>query len=183
MFDHAMDVRAVTLVMRGARAYGYFGLNSVALLVESGSPVMLVSGVTNKAGELCAVSTGGSIQLAPCLDVLAGGKGDDVFQFGEDGLLHSLAGGCVVSSDGALRIGSCETASQADDGRAMFDLTNSGQIRIGVGDLCVVASGHVLATATCVEASKSSSAADKFFAFNYLACCRPTCAASSAGSR
>merc|ERR1712137_1194137 len=86
------------------------------------------------------------------------------FQFGKDGLLHSLAGGCIISSDGALRIGSCETASQADDGRAMFDLTTSGQIRIGVGDLCVVASGHVLATATCVEASKSSSAADKFFA-------------------
>merc|ERR1712137_202739 len=81
-----------------------------------------------------------------------------------DGLLHSLAGGCIISSDGALRIGSCETASQADDGRAMFDLTTSGQIRIGVGDLCVAASGHVLATAICVEAGKSSSAADKFFA-------------------
>jgi len=163
MFDRVVEARAVTVVMRGSRSWGYFGLNAAALLAESGS-VMLVSGVTTEGGELCAVGAGGAVQLAPCLDAVASGSGADVFEFGEDGLLHNSVGGCVSLSNGALIIGSCRAASQADDGRAKFELTSSGQLRIGVGNQCVVAEGKHLAATTCDEAAKSTSAADKFLA-------------------
>lgn len=41
MFDTARSVKAVSIVMRGPQSWGYFGINSAALVAESG-PFMLV---------------------------------------------------------------------------------------------------------------------------------------------
>jgi len=41
MFDTPLNVKAVTISMRSPLSWGYFGINSVALLAEPG-PYMLV---------------------------------------------------------------------------------------------------------------------------------------------
>merc|ERR1712216_187460 len=56
----------------------------------------------------------------------------------------------------------CRSARQADDGRATFRSTAVGQLRIALGNNCVVASGSGLAIQDCSIAGQSEKSADKF---------------------
>jgi hypothetical protein len=170
MFDHILSVRAVTVVMRGPRAWGYFALNSATLLAEPG-PTMLVSGMTAPDGELCAVAQSGGVSLTPCIEAVAGGAGTEVFRFIGEGLLASSAfpDECAVLADGdstgggRITMTSCRSAQKAEDGRAIVRGTAKGQLRMALGGLCVVARARGLAVQDCGSAGQSENAADKFF--------------------
>ena len=103
MFDNPLSVRAVTLVMRHPRAWGYFGLNR-ALLIAAPAPSMIVSGMTHMEGELCVVSsnTGGQAFLSPCLSALRMGSSEGVFVLSEAGELATASNPerCLVVADG-----------------------------------------------------------------------------------
>ena len=101
MFEAALAVRAVAIVMRSPRSWGYFGLSRAALLAEPG-PIMIVSGVSASAGEMCLSASGNAdVQLKPCLATIAAGDGSDIFEFTSQGELQNVASGaCVTSTDG-----------------------------------------------------------------------------------
>merc|ERR1719198_2178791 len=188
MFDKVLAVRAVTVVMRGPRAWGYFALASVSLLAEPG-PTMLVSGMTAPNGERCAVAQSGGVSLTPCVGAVAAGTGAEVFRLTGEGLLSSNAfpDECAVLVDGDATDGGhialtpCRSARQAEDGRAVFASNAAGQLSIALGGLCVIARGGSLAVADCGSASKSENAADKFF-FIAVPEFDPTCADAARSS-
>lgn len=100
MFPNPIVVRAITLVMRSARPWQYFGLTRLTLLAAPG-PVMIVSGVTADAGELCLAAVGGrSVSLRPCLQTIAIGDGTDIFQFSSKGQLENIGSHeCVILNE------------------------------------------------------------------------------------
>lgn len=101
MFGAPVAVRAVTLVMRSPRSWGYFGLSRAVLLAEPG-PIMIVSGASSAAGELCLVVVGGAdIALKPCLACIAAADGADIFKFSSQGQLVNIASQtCATFADG-----------------------------------------------------------------------------------
>merc|ERR1711970_1249355 len=72
MFDAPRSVKAVSVTMRSPQSWGYFGINSAALIAEPG-PFMLVSGITSTDGEQCLVAGASGIPLEPCLEAIAAG--------------------------------------------------------------------------------------------------------------
>ena len=103
MFSAPVVVRAVALVMRLPRPWVYFGLNQAALLADPG-PVMIVSGSSSVAGELCLVVAGAAlsqdgapIALKPCLSSIAAGDGADIFKFTPQGQVVNLASQMCVT--------------------------------------------------------------------------------------
>lgn len=170
MFDLPQNVHAVTLVMRGPVPWGYFGLNSVALLVAPG-PTMLVSGRASEEGELCLAATATGVALSDCLGAIASGLGNEVFSWNEDSQLVasggqsclSLASGDAVGG-GRLVLQDCAEAMEAGDGRSTFELTAQGQLKLThMGNYCVVASPASARVEDCETASEAAEAADKFF--------------------
>jgi len=171
MFEKPTAVRAVAVVMRGPRAWGYFGLNSVSAIAES-SPSMLVSGTMSAGGELCVVMSAETLSLRSCIDAIAAGSGDEIFQLSDDGFLMSTMrpDACVTlldgdaSGGGTLGVSSCRLALRAEDGRAGFRMSAGGQLQLSYGNLCVVARDAVaIAVADCGEAAQANDAGDKFF--------------------
>ena len=171
IFDKPIAVRAVAVVMRGPRAWGYFGLHSASAIVEP-SPAMLVSGATSSGGELCVVTSAEKLSLRLCVDAIAAGTGNEIFRLSDDGLLISTMrpDACVTlvdgdaSDGGILAVSSCRRASEAEDGRAGFRRTAEGQLQLSFGNLCVVARDSAsIAVADCGEAAQANDAGDKFF--------------------
>jgi len=159
MFDRPLTAQTVSIVMRGPRAWGYFGLNAVAAMSEGGA-FMLVSGTTSAAGEQCLVRTEGTVGLAPCLRTLADGSGSEVFNFNSAGQLQSSAGECVSGgAAGKLTLASCASRAGAE---SALSVTQNGQLKFRQGNGCIVAKGASLAVQPCDEAGRSSDAADKF---------------------
>jgi len=171
MFEKPIAVRAVAVVMRGPRAWGYFGLNSASAMVQS-SPAMLVSGATSAGGELCVVTSADKLSLRSCVDAIAAGTGHEILRLSEDGFLMSTMrpDACVTlvdgdaSDGGTLALSSCRLAFEAGDGRAGFRRSAEGQLQISFGNLCVVArDSAAIAVADCGEAAQADDAGDKFF--------------------
>jgi hypothetical protein len=169
MFDTSLPVRAVAVVMRGPRAWGHFGLNAVSIIAGS-SAGLLVSGATSPGGELCVVGSAIGLSLKPCLDALAAGTGEEIFQLSDEGFLLSAdrPDACVILADGdaagggRFLVSSCRTALEAEDGRAVFKMSSTGQLHLALGHLCVVARDAEIIAADCEEASRASDAGDKF---------------------
>ena len=148
MFDAPRTVKAVTIVMRSAQSWGYFGLNSAALIAQPG-PFMLVSGITSAVGEQCLVTGAGGVHLEPCLGAIAGGDGREVLQQDEDGRIVNLADGtCLFLADGdttgggLLTMEPCSTSVESGDGRGVFAMTPSGQVKMPqLGNYCLTMAG------------------------------------------
>ena len=68
MFSEPVAAKAVKVLMRGAKPWGYFGL-SQADAISSPSPFMLVSG-SPAAQEQCVVATGKGVAAKPCIDAM-----------------------------------------------------------------------------------------------------------------
>lgn len=147
MFDSLRTVKAVTIVMRSPQSWGYFGINSVALIAQPG-PFMLVSGITSPAGEQCLVTGASGVHLEPCLEAIAAGDGREVLQQDEAGRLSNLAEGtCMELADGdaagggVLSMGPCG-AAETGDGRGIFAMTPGGQLKMPrVGNYCLTVAG------------------------------------------
>jgi len=173
MFDEPRNVKAVTITMRSAQSWGYFGINSAALIAEPGT-FMLASGITSSAGEQCIVTGTSGIQLESCLEAIAAGDGREVLQFSKGGQIVNVATGtCLTLADGetagggALAMEPCSVSTESGDGRASFSLSPSGQLKMPhAGNYCVSFAGAGAARAVvqdCVEAEDNTDARDKFF--------------------
>jgi len=173
MFDSPSTVKAVAISMRSPLSWGYFGINSVALLATPG-PFMLVSGITSTVGEQCLVNTAAGVALEPCIDAIATGDGREVLQFDSDGQVVGTDGQCVTLADGdttaggALRMEACSDGVEASDGRTVFSATPAGQLKMPkLGNFCltVVGDGAAarLVVQDCSEADDNTDARDKFF--------------------
>jgi len=174
MFDSPSMVKAVAISMRSPLSWGFFGINSVALLATPG-PFMLVSGITSTVGEQCLVNTAiAGVALEPCMDAIATGDGREILQFDSDGQVVGTDGQCVTLADGdttaggALRMEACSAEAGASDGRTVFSATPAGQLKMPkLGNFCltVVGDGAAarLVVQDCSEADDNIDARDKFF--------------------
>ena len=77
MFATPVSVKAVKVLMRGAKPCGYFGLSTVAAVAAPYS-FMLVSGAA-AIHEQCVVSTPAGLSAKPCVDAIVAGDGHEVF--------------------------------------------------------------------------------------------------------
>ena len=153
MFPHPIGAASVTVLMRGAKPWGYFGLAQASGLSAPYS-FMLVSGAA-AAEEQCVVaapSAAGELQLAGCLDEIVAGDGRELYSFSESGQMRS-AGLCVVVQEGKLVMGKC------DGSQSVWDVTADGQVKHG--NMCFVATGSAIGASDCDEAAAVGG--DKFF--------------------
>jgi hypothetical protein len=165
LFDAPMNVKALTIVMRSPMPWAYFGISDAALLVEPSFPSMLVGSSASASGEeMCVVASGPSVAMAPCLGAIAAGDGAEIFQF-SNGALQSVASkSCITLANGDAVAGKLVMSAcpdEAGDGRGIFELTSKGQLKLGVGDYCLVASGAALSVRDCAAAE--AGAGSKFF--------------------
>lgn len=160
MFDAPRHVKAVAITMRSPQSWGYFGINSAALVVEPG-PFMLVSGITSLDGEQCLVTGASGITLEPCLEAVAAGDGREVMQFDKDGQIMSMVdGSCLVLADGdtsgggAFATEACSASAESGDGRTVFSSTPGGQLKMPrLGNYCVTMAGEGAASSDIAQAS------------------------------
>ena len=147
MFEEGRTVQAVAVVMRSPSPWGYYGLSDVALLAEPG-PMVLVSGLPSRAGELCLVSDAEGVRLQSCLVAIAGGAGGEAFVLNERSQLVSMSDGRCVSlargdaaGGGKVVAQDCAGAAMANDGRSEFELAPGGQLRFKfMGGFCLAGS-------------------------------------------
>ena len=144
MFPAPVAAKAVKVLMRGAKPWGYFGIARAAALAGP-SPFMLVSGVPGPL-EQCVVSSAADNALAAeaCLDVLVGGDGRDIFQFSEGGQLQAAGGQCVEVAASKLVLSDCSNAGA-------WEATADGQMK--QGNMCLTASGSRVEAMDCEEAA------------------------------
>ena len=96
MFAEPRNVMAVSVLMRDPQRWRFMGITNAVLLVEPG-PFMLVSGVPAPDGELCVVARKGALEVQPCLAAIVAGDGAEIFSFGVDGELVSVASSACAS--------------------------------------------------------------------------------------
>ena len=66
LFPEPVTAKAVKVLMRGAKPWGYFGLSN-AVAISGPSAFMLVSGAP-AAQEQCLVAGAGGVEARPCVD-------------------------------------------------------------------------------------------------------------------
>jgi len=156
LFDAPLNVKALTIVMRSPMPWSYFGISDVSLLVEPSFPSMFVGGAVSASGEeMCIVASGSVVAMAPCLSAIAAGDGAEVFEFSNGGLRNVASKTCVILANGDAVSGKLVMAAcpeETGDGRGAFELTSKGQLKLGVGDYCLTASGSSLSVQDCAEA-------------------------------
>ena len=104
MFASPTEVRAVTVLMRGPREWGYFGITNAALLAEPG-PSLLVSGRTSlQSGCVVRDASEDQVFVAPCLDAIATGLGKEIFTV-------TQSGGTTVTFESSTSPNQCELSS------------------------------------------------------------------------
>jgi len=155
MFETAKAVKAVTVVMRAPQPWAYYGISFAALIADAG-PAMLVSMQRATAGETCLVARQDAVGAKPCLEAVVAGKGEEGFRFTSDSqLVSAQSGRCVTASSNpssSLHMGDCAQMSQESDGRGVFEVTPSGQLRLPeLGDACVQVAPHGVFVARCAE--------------------------------
>ena len=149
LFKNIQSAETVAIVMKAPMPWGYFGLNDVRLLTEGDEAFMIVTGSPSHNLEECLVVSGRGVSAQTCLDAVAGGDGRDVFKFAGENLIHAASGMCVAFTRGAgnqLSLQDCAVAERAQDGRASWELTAEGQIKLmRMGNYCLsVASGRAV---------------------------------------
>jgi hypothetical protein len=91
----------VTLLMRGPKPWGYFGISNIAALSGQYS-FMLVNG-RGGAREQCLVAGHAGVGLQPCVEAIVSGTGLEVFSFTDSGSLQGSDGKCVSLVGSRLR--------------------------------------------------------------------------------
>ena len=105
MFATPVSVKAVKVLMRGAKPWGYFGLSTVAAVAAPYS-FMLVSGAA-AIHEQCVVSTPAGLSAKPCVDAIVAGDGHEVFGLTSAGSLQDVSGRCVALEAGKVEFRQC----------------------------------------------------------------------------
>ena len=148
LFDAPRAVKAVAIVMRSAKPWGFFGINDISLSVLPG-PGMLVSGAGADAPGQCAIARGSEVGMRGCLGAIASGIGQEVFKLSQSSQLLSVASGECISLEGeGVRMQDCEQAADAGDRRSFFTLTSSLQLQASNG-YCLSATATGVSVAHC----------------------------------
>eukprot|EP00930_Biecheleria_cincta_P101144 TRINITY_DN9277_c0_g1_i2.p1 TRINITY_DN9277_c0_g1~~TRINITY_DN9277_c0_g1_i2.p1 ORF type:complete len:386 (+),score=95.00 TRINITY_DN9277_c0_g1_i2:60-1217(+) len=151
MFAEVVSAKAVTILMRGPKAWGFFGIAS-ATAISGPYPFMLVSGQA-AVQEQCVVAKSHGVALQPCLDAIVAGDGSEVLTFSEGGQLQLVSGQCLAVVGGLLSVEDCQ-------GQSVWSLTADGQVKHG--NTCLSAASNTeLAAVDCALAVAEG--ADKFF--------------------
>lgn len=158
MFESPLNVKSLTIAMRSVLPWAYFGISDVSLIVEPSFPSMLVSSVASAGGEMCVVAADAGVRLAPCLLAIAAGDGREIFQFVNGALKNAATGACVTLANGDAAAGTLIAAqcpTEEGDGRSSFSLTAKGELKLGMGNYCVVSFSSQLSVQDCVDAGSS----------------------------
>ena len=92
MFATPVSVKAVKVLMRGAKPWGYFGLSTVFMLVSGAAAIH----------EQSVVSTPAGLSAKPCVDAIVAGDGHEVFGLTSAGSLQDVSGRCVALEAGKV---------------------------------------------------------------------------------
>ena len=162
MFEKPQNMKALTIAMRGAMPWKYFGIADVTLIVEPYA-FMVISGASSPLGESCLVARGTELGMEPCLTAVAKGDGREIFKFNDIGQLVDAGAKCVTVVNGDVSMGkvaleTCSKAASADDGRSSWVMTSGGQMKLNkLGDVCLDVSTQEPSVHACVDES-----ADRF---------------------
>lgn len=140
MFPAPVSAKAVKVLMRGPKPWGYFGL-SVAAAVSGPYSFMLVSGVP-ATHEQCVVSSPASLMAEPCVDAIVAGDGREVFAITSAGALQTVSGACLRLVAGKLELGGCEEGA--------WEVSAAGQVK--QGNMCLAVEGAAVRAMDCEEA-------------------------------
>ena len=151
LFPQPATAKAVKVLMRGAKPWGYFGLSN-AVAISGPSAFMLVSGAP-AAQEQCLVAGAGGVEAKPCVDAIVAGTGTEVFSSSSEGQLQVLGGSCLGVVNGKVSLVECQ------EGQGSWVVSQDGQVK--QGNTCLVVSGSTIAATDCDDAA--SSGGDKFF--------------------
>jgi len=147
LFDAPRAVKAVAIVMRSAKPWGFFGINDISSVLPG--PGMLVSGAGADAPEQCVIARGGEVGMRGCLGAIASGIGQEVFKLSQSSQLVSVASGECMSLEGeGVRMQDCEQAADAGDQRSFFTVTPSLQLQASNG-YCLSATATGISVAHC----------------------------------
>ena len=165
MFEKPQNMKALTIAMRGAMPWKYFGIADVTLIVEPYA-FMVISGASSPLGESCLVARGTELGMEPCLTAVAKGDGREIFKFNDIGQLVDSGAKCVTVVNGDVSMGkvaleTCSKAASADDGRSSWVMTSGGQMKLNkLGDVCLDVSTQEPSVHACVD--ESIGGADRF---------------------
>merc|ERR1719253_435824 len=115
--------------------YSALFLLACVVRAETASPsFMLMSMVTGP--DQCLAAVGDSTaMLEPCTESIAAGDGREVWSFEGGGKIRNVVSGkCLEASGSAVSVGDCT-------GKAAWELTAEGQLKVAGGDLCLTQSG------------------------------------------
>merc|ERR1712012_611193 len=144
--------KTLSLVMRSPKAWGFFGINEISLLVQPG-PSMLVADSAD-AEEFCLVSDSGAVGVDRCLNAIARGSGEDVFSLNSASqLVSATTGECVSLAGKRVVMQDCEEAVVAGDARSLFSLTSSSRLKTKTG-YCLSATSEGAFVAPCSGGSE-----------------------------
>ena len=143
MFATPVSVKAVKVLMRGAKPWGYFGLSTVAAVAAPYS-FMLVSGAA-AIHEQCVVSTPAGLSAKPCVDAIVAGDGHEVFALTSAGSLQDVAGRCVALEAGKVEFRQCSNVG------GVWEMTAEGQVK--QGNMCLALGGPGVVAMDCEEAA------------------------------
>lgn len=166
MFDSALMVKSLTIVIKAPMPWGYFGLNDVSLLTAGDESFMLVGGATSISGERCLTASGSELSVETCLDAVASGDGQEVFMFQGNQIVHVASHKCIslISGDAnRVVLQDCNVAAKAEDGRSAWELTSNGQLKMPqAGNSCLILVGGNAIVRDCDEAAQAGDSADKY---------------------
>jgi len=151
MFTEAVPAKAVTILMRGSKAWGFFGIAS-ATAISGPYPIMLVSGQAAMQ-EQCVIARMHGLALQPCLDAIVAGDGAEILTFVEGGELQFISGQCLAVVGGLLSVEECR-------GQTVWSFTADGQVKHGNTCLSATSNSEIAAVDCAVAATEG---ADKFF--------------------
>ena len=142
MFTTPVSVKAVKVLMRGAKPWGYFGLSTVAAVAAPYS-FMLVSGAA-AIHEQCVVSTPAGLSAKACVDAIVAGDGHEVFGLTSAGSLQDVSGRCVALEAGKVEFRQCSNVG------GVWEMTAEGQVK--QGNMCLALGSPSVVAMDCEEA-------------------------------
>ena len=151
LFPEPVNAKAVKVLMRGVKPWGYFGLSN-AVAISGPSAFMLVSGAP-AVQEQCLVATTAGVEAKPCIDAVVAGHGAEIFANNAAGQLQVLGGSCLGLVASKVSLVECQ------EGQGAWVVTQDGQVK--QGNTCLVVAGSTVAAADCGDAA--STGGDKFF--------------------
>ena len=145
LFPEPVNAKAVKVLMRGVKPWGYFGLSN-AVAISGPSAFMLVSGAP-AVQEQCLVATTAGVEAKPCIDAVVAGHGAEIFANNAAGQLQVLGGSCLGLVASKVSLVECQ------EGQGAWVVTQDGQVK--QGNTCLVVAGSTVAAADCDDAAST----------------------------